>query len=127
MTKIYSMGELNISVMEREFGKLQTNEVIVTNERVNHIRERHPEDYELFRTYGMDAVQNPDYIIRDAKNKGTVFLVKKIADTNLNVVSRLALDTNKAGLKNSVMTFFRIRNRNLEKMIRKNKLLYKKE
>lgn len=54
-------------------------------------------------------------------------MVKQLPDINLNVILRLALDTDKAGLKNSIMTFFRIRKRNLEKMIKKNKLLYKKE
>lgn len=54
-------------------------------------------------------------------------MVKKLPDTNLNVVSRLALDTDESGLKNSVMTFYRIRDRNLKKMIKKNTLLYKKE
>ena len=54
-------------------------------------------------------------------------MVKKLPDTNLNVVSRLALDTDKSGLKNSVMTFYRIRDRNLKKLIEKNVLLYRNE
>lgn len=83
--------------------------------------------YELFKAYGADSVQNPDYIIEDYKNEGTVFMVKRLPDTNLNVVCRLALNTDKKGLKNSVMTFYRIRERNLKKLIEKNQLLYKKE
>lgn len=54
-------------------------------------------------------------------------MVKKLPDKNLNVVSRLALDTDKSGLKNSVMTFYRIRDRNLKKLIEKNVLLYRNE
>ncbi len=42
------------------------------------------------------------------------------------VVLRLALATDENGLKNSIMTFWRIRDRNLKKLIGKNKLLYKK-
>lgn len=45
----------------------------------------------------------------------------------MNVVSKLALDTDKSGLKNSVMTFYRIRERNLKKLITKNAILYRKE
>lgn len=91
MVEILSLGNINISVLEKEFGKLQTSEIIVTGERIAHIRERHFIDYDL------------------------------------NVISKLALDTDKSGLKNSVMTFYRIRERNLKKLITKNTLLYSKE
>lgn len=127
MEEVRSLGNINISILEKEFGEIQTSETIVTSERIAHIKERHQIDYELFEKYGEECVRNPDYIIKDNKNEGTVFMVKKLPDTNLNVVSRLALDTDKSGLKNSVMTFYRIRNRNLKKLIKKNKLLYKKE
>ena len=127
MEEVRSLGNINISILEKEFGEMQTSETIVTSERIAHIKERHQIDYELFEKYGEECVRNPDYIIKDNKNEGTVFMVKKLPDTNLNVVSRLALDTDKSGLKNSVMTFYRIRNRNLKKLIKKNKLLYKKE
>ena len=127
MVGIRSLGNINTSILEKEFGKLQTSEIVVTKERIAHIRERHPNDYELFEKHSVECVQNPDYVIKDNKNVGTVFMVKKLPDTNLNVVSRLALDTDESGLKNSVMTFYRIRERNLKKMIKKNTLLYKKE
>lgn len=127
VAEIRGLGRINTALLEKEFGKIQTDRIIVTNERLLHIQERHPQDYELFEKYGQDSVQNPDYIIRDMKNKGTVFMVKKLSDTNLNVVVRVVLDTDKNGLQNSVMTFYRIRERNLRKMIEKNTLLYKKE
>ena len=54
-------------------------------------------------------------------------MVKKLPDTNLNVVARLVVDDDNENFKNSVMTFYRIRNRNLEKLANMNKTLYKKE
>lgn len=127
VAEIRNIGKINIKVLEKEFGKIQTDEIIVTNERIAHIQERHPQDYELFMKHGTNSVQNPDYVIKDIKHDGTVFMVKRLPDTNLNVVVRVALDTDKEGLKNSVMTFYRIRERNLKKLIEKNGLLYKKE
>lgn len=127
MVEMQSLGRIKISLMEKRFKNIQTEDIIVTNERIAHIKERHPEDYELFKIFGADSVQNPDYIIEDRKHDGTVFMVKKLPDTNLNVVCRLALSTDEEGLKNSVMTFYRIRERNLRKLIEKNQLLYKKE
>ena len=54
-------------------------------------------------------------------------MVKRLPETNLNVVVRLALETDEKGLKNSVMTFYRIRNSNLKKLRKKNKILYIQE
>lgn len=75
----------------------------------------------------MDAITNPDCIIKDEKHAGTVFLIKKLEGTNLNVVVRLVLCSDNDKLKNSVMTFYRIREKNLKKLEKKNKVLYRKE
>lgn len=127
MTEVLSLGKINTEVLEKEFGKIQTDEIIVTNERLDHIRERHPEDYDLFKKYGKASVVYPDMVIIDKKHNGTVFMVKKLPDTNLNVVVRVVLETDDSKLKNSIMTFYRIREKNLKKLIEKNRLLYKKE
>ena len=127
MHTIKKLGKINISQLEKEFGKIQTDEIIITSERIMHIKERHSQDYKLFEEYGEVSVQNPDLIIRDFKRKGTIFMIKRLSGTNLNVIVRVALDTDEKGLKNSVMTFYRIRERNLKKLIEKNGLLYKKE
>lgn len=134
MALILSLGKIDLSLLKDEFGKIQTDEIIITEERINHIKMRHPEDYSLFNIYGAICVKDPDYIIKDGKHDGTIFMVKKLEDTNLNVVVRIALETDDNGIMNSVMTFYRIRERNLIKLIRKNSsltdkdaLLYKKE
>ena len=109
------------------FGKIQTRDIVVTEERLGQIKRRHPEDFALFEKFGADTVCNPDFIIRDTKNKGTVFMIKELPDTNLNVVVRAVLETEDSNRKNSVMTFYRIRQRNLRKLMEKNDILYKKE
>ncbi len=129
MVEIQQLGKLNTQPLEQEFGKLKTDEIIVTNERIDHIKTRHPEDYEFFEKFGVSTVEDPDMIIRDEKNENTVFMVKKLENTNLNVVVKLILNCDEKDYKNSVMTFYRIRNRNLKKLMNKgeNKVLYKKE
>ena len=57
--------ELKTEVFEREYGELNTSEVIITDERVQHIQEHHPVDYSLFEEYGKKTVEDPDIIIRD--------------------------------------------------------------
>lgn len=127
MVEYVKLGEIDISLLQKEFGDLLTDEIIITNERVEHIKSHHSEDYKFFGQYLSEAVNNPDMIIKDCKNKDTVFIIKKLEYTNLNVVIKLVLANDDNKLKNSVMTFFRIREKNVIKLERKNKLLYKKE
>lgn len=127
MENIHSLGKINKQLLQEEFGELGTEEIIVTDERIEHIKIRHPEDYNLFKEYGVMAIEDPDSIIKDEKNKGTAFFIKAIEGTNLNVVVRLVLAGDNIHYKNSVMTFYRIRHRNLLKLAQKNKVIYKKE
>ena len=127
MAEIRNRGKIDTTILEKEFGNIYTDEIIITNERICHIKERHPEDYSLFEEYGAESVTSPDLVIRDIKHIGTVFMVKRLPDTNLNVVVRVVLETDDSGLKNSVMTFYRIREKNLKKLIEKNGILYKRE
>lgn len=81
MSEIRNLGKINTKILEKEFGKIETDEIIVTNERIDHIKERHPEDYNLFEKYGKESVSSPDLIIKDVKNKSTVFMIKKLLYT----------------------------------------------
>lgn len=54
-------------------------------------------------------------------------MIKGLENMNLNVVVRLVIDGDNDNFKNSIMTFFRLRQRNLEKMKKRNKILYIKE
>lgn len=125
--EVQELGHLAPAPLEKVFGQLRTTEVVVTPERAEHIRVRHPQDYELFQQYGRTAVEQPDLLIRVLKHRGTVFAVKKLPGTNLNVLLRLVLEEDDPQLKNSVMTFYRIRDKNLKKLIEKNQLLYSLE
>ena len=120
-------AKLNIRWLVKSFDSLRTEEVVVTEERLEHIRLRHPEDYELFQRYGKQAIENPDIIAKDEKHENTVFVIRHLPETNLNVVVRLALDTDEPNYKNSVITFYRLREKNLKKLLERNPVLYKKE
>lgn len=127
VAEIIELGKFDTQPLEIEFGKLKTDELIVTNERIEHIKSRHPEDFNLFEKYSLSVVVEPDFIIKDEKNINTVFMVKKLENTNLNLVVKIILETDEKDLKNLVMTFYRIRERNLKKLVDRNKTLYKSE
>ena len=75
MTEIRNLGKINADVLKKEFGKIRTDEIIIANERISHIKQRHPEDYDLFGQYGEESVTLPDLIIKDIKNTGIVFMI----------------------------------------------------
>ena len=118
------IGKIDARIYEDEFGKLQSDEVILTHERDIHIQLRHKQDYPFFIKYGSETINDPDIILVDGKHEATVMLIKKVPEANLNVVIRLALETDNTAYKNSVMTFHRVRDSNLNKILKKNKVLY---
>ena len=119
--------ELNCSFVGSDFGRLNTYEVVLTEERAEHIRTRHPEDYKLFERYGVQTITDPDLVLRDEKNPNTVLMFRRISETNLNTVIRLSVSgEDDVNIKNSVMTFYRVRDKNLKKLEIKNKTVYKR-
>ncbi len=127
MSEYISLGELNPKLIEGEFGELETSEVIVTFERIEHILTHHIEDAELFEAFAADIISDPDLILKDFKNDLTAFYIKRIKGSNMNVIIRLSMKTDGENLKNSVMTFYRLREKNLEKLKIHCKTLYNRE
>ncbi len=104
--------------------KVVSVDVIVTEERLAHIRERHEADYPLFLQYGEICIAQPDIVVKDEKNIGTYFMIKKCPGVSLNVVVCMVLSEENPLLKSSVMTFYRIRDKNLGKLLKKNRIFY---
>jgi len=122
------IGNLPEEPLEREYGELNTTEVVLNDERIEHILKRHFEDFAYFSEYVKETVERPDYILKDVKNRNTVFLVKKLERTNLNIVVRLSIALEDEKWRyNSVMTSYRVCEKNLRKLIDKSKMLYSKE
>ena len=119
------IGDINPEYLGGEFGTLNTTKTVITYERSDHIRDHHPQDYALFMEYGNKTISEPDIVIKDSKNEDTVFMVTRLEGTNVNAVVKLSVvgHSDQRNL-NTVLTFFRMRNRNIEKLMKKNKVLY---
>ena len=107
---------------------IRTDEVIITDERIQHIQERHPDDYERFSTYLAEIIQSPDYIIRDPRPQ-TGMLLKEItvgeAGEHFRIALRLAASQDPVHYKNSIITFLKIRQKEWERLIHNKEILYK--
>jgi len=127
MTEIQYIGDLNAKLLSAHFGQLRTSKVVLTSERLSHINQKHAADIPWLQQYANSILAAPDYILLDNKNDGTILMIKHLQTTNLNLVVRLALATDELNKQNSVMTFFRLRDKNLQRLLKLQKTLYKAE
>lgn len=123
---------VNIGKIDKEklghFGyQIKSESVILTNERIKHIKNRHQGNYEEFINDIPDVLYNPDFIVQDDKNVDTILILKKIKrnNKNLQIVVKLMTSLNKNKF-NSIITFWEIRESNYKKIIKNKKIIYKK-
>lgn len=117
-------GQLNIPEIEKVFGELRTKDVILTHPSARHIEEGHPEALMLIEPGVFDA---PDFILRDEKHEGTVFVLQKKDKVYLNLIVRLALQTDAPEKRNSIITGYLVREKNVKKLLHSHDILYSKE
>ena len=106
-----------------------TEDVIITDERIEHIKERHPNDYERYFEYLKEIVENPDYIVETTK-RNTALILKQITESEekcFKTVLRLVTSTDNTEFKNSIITFMKINEKEWSRLIRNKRILYKKE
>ena len=122
------VGKINMKIFKNISYNLITDEVILTNERYLHIIEGHKEDFMIYSNMLSQIIIEPNYILEDYKNQYTVMVIKKVENNNnINVIIRLAIEEDLIHNENSIMTMYRIREKNLKKLMEKNKVIYKKE
>lgn len=125
--ELHYIGKLDKTKLGKYSNKIITDEVVLTDERKQHIFEDHQNDYEKIIKNIDRVVLNPNEIIEDIKNSDTVFFIGKLEKNNLNVVVKLNTTNSQKHPQNSVMTAWIIRDRNLKKLQEKNKIIYKDE
>jgi hypothetical protein len=125
---LHKVAELDKEKYKNVSEDIVTEEVIITEERIQHIKERHPNDYERFNGYLAEIIQNPDYILEDSR-PATAMVLKEIKQSGerFRLALRLATSTDKPGYKNSVITFLKIKDKEWRRLIKNKKILYKAE
>lgn len=124
--KVHTVGKINRDIYKCITDDIATDEVIITDERMEHIRERHPLDYKMVIESMADAIRNPDYILNDER-ANTGLVIKSLHESNIQVVLRIHTSKDEAGYKNSIISCWRISERRLKNYLRNKEILYKKE
>ena len=106
---------------------ITTDEVIITEERIEHIRQRHPNDYERFVSFFPQIIENPDYIL-EANKQNTAFILKEVeaAGQRFELILRLHTSNDKENNKNSIITFLAVQEKRYERYLRTKNILYRR-
>ncbi len=125
---MYLVGKIDIKIYNCITKDITTYEVIITDKQIDHIKNRHPNDYELFNKYLEKIVEQPDYII-EANKPFTALILKEIQIDNkkFKTVVRLATSNDTPSYKNSIITFMKIDDREWNRILKNKKILYKSE
>lgn len=125
---VHTVGELDINKYKCITEEIKSNEVIITNERIQHIKDRHPNDYEKYYGYMHDIISNPDYII-EANKPNTALLLKSFSEgeEQFKTILRLVTSSDNPRYKNSIITFMKINEKEWQRLLRNKKVLYKSE
>ena len=125
---MHLIGKLDKEIYKCVTEDIITDEVIITDNQIGRIRERHPNDYERFAQYFSEIVSAPDYIIETNKPY-TALILKEIQAGNevFKTVVRLATSRDDSSYKNSIITFMKIAKKEWNRLLRNKKILYKKE
>lgn len=123
-----TIGHIQIEKYRAISPDIQTSEVVITDERIRHIQERHPNDFERYAGYLKEIVEFPDYIL-EANKPNTAFILKEIqsAGEKFQLVLRLSVTGDDPEYKNSIITFLKIDKKRFDRYLRTKKILYKSE
>ena len=122
------IGKLDIEIFRCVTADIQTDEVIITDERVQHIKERHPNDFERYCQYMREIIENPEYIVEANKPKSALILKTFTEGEDVfKTVLRLITSDDDPAFKNSIITFMKIDDKEYKRLVKNKKVLYKSE
>ena len=125
---MYLVGKIDIEIYNCITKDITTDEVIITDERIQHIKEHHPNNYEQYYSYMRSIIENPEYII-EANKPNTALILKSFSNGNeaFKTVLRLITSSDNSKFKNSIITFMKINEKEWNRLLKNKKILYKSE
>ena len=121
------IGKIDVNIYKCITEDIVTDEVVITNNQIEHIKERHEDAFENVLANMKEIIEAPDYIIED-RRENTGLIIKKIeSNDNLQMVLRIFTSKDMKGYKNSIISSWRISEKRLQNYLRNKRILYKKQ
>lgn len=125
---VHIVGKIDKKIYSCITDDIATDEVIITEERIAHIMERHPDDYEKFMKYIPDIISAPEYIV-EAGKPNTAVILKEIKENGekFKVILRIKVKADPASYRNSILSFWHVGEITWRKNLKNKKILYSRE
>ena len=125
---MHYIGKIDKKIYSCVTKDIRTDEVIITDERIMHIKERHPNDYEEYCKYMRLIIEQPDYIVETNK-RNTAVVLKEInnKDKKFKLILRVVMKSDPKEYRNSVISFWKVGETTWKKTLKNKKILYKSE
>lgn len=127
VNNVHKVGIIDLNKYKSVTNKeIITDEVIITDNRINHIIERRGQEfYDEYSRYFADIVSNPDYIFKDSKADTAIASKTFLHNgSSVNLVIRLAVEGDNSNYKNSIITAIKENNKRFAQRLRNNKPVY---
>ena len=113
--EVYKIGKIDREIYKCITEDIRTDEVIITDERIEHIRERRGDEF--YARYFRE------------KREHTALVCKRIVEDEkyVNLVLRIAIETDNPEYKNSIITAIGESEKRFAQRLRNNIVLYKNE
>ena len=126
--QVHSVGKIDRDIYKCITEDIVTDEVIITENQMQHILDRHPDAYAEIIDYLSDIIRDPDFIIED-KHENTGLVIKRVEleKEYAQMVLRICTSDDNPNYKNSVISCWGISEKRLQNYLRNKRILYKKE
>lgn len=127
-SSVQTVGRIDIEKYRCVTNDIVTDEVIITEERIQHIKDRHPSDFERFVSYIPEILKGPDYIV-EANRENTAVLLKEVEENTekFKLILRLKVQNDPTEYKNSIISFWKVGETTWRKTLKNKNILYKSE
>ena len=126
---MHKVGKIDVEKFEAiANGRILTDEVIITDNRIEHIIERRGQQfYDDFNGYFPEIIEDPDYIFKDdMDNTAIVSKSYSYKGKTVNLVLRLVVEGENPSYKNSILTAIGENEKRFAQRLRNNAPVYKK-
>lgn len=127
-SNVRTVGKIDIEKYRCITEDITSDEVIITPERIQHIRERRGAEFlEKYEQYFPLILSDPDYIFPDDRpNTAIVCKVIGEGEEAINLILRLVVKEDDPNYKNSILTAIRENKKRFAQRLRNNTPLYKR-
>lgn len=107
---------------------IDSDYVIITNERIQHIQKQHPGDLEKIKSFLKDTVSDPDFVSKSKTDENTALVFKEFNQegVRLKLVLRLHTGNDKKGYQNSIITGQYVGKKRYKRYLNNSDVIYSK-